>query len=139
MKGSDQIDTFVSHISDLFLCHSESILWTEDYLARPGDPILHDPARSQNIAVGYLGDTVTYFVRGRLFSTSGRANHVARIIRSMSVWNGCLLRRVPAYPITHGNISAELAHHLLTETLLVFTFGYGMDGLVFYEPDRGPM
>ena len=130
----DSVSALVSHFADFVLREPNARLWTEDYLARRGDPILsaRRPA-NDGVKVVYIEDTVTHLQVGKHLLASRRSDRIIKSIRSMSVWNGVFLHGL-SVGVTDGiTLQAPLLGHMQSEAAIVFVLTYGMDGFVFHR------
>lgn len=84
VKDYSAIDALASHFSEFMVAQSHAFLWIEDYLARPGDPILTTRSTG-SMTVVYLNSTVVYSVSGKALLASGQSNRTPRLTRSMPV------------------------------------------------------
>jgi hypothetical protein len=132
LKDYSAIDALASHFSDFMFAQSHAFLWIEDYLARPGDPILTTRSTG-SMTVIYLNSTIVYSVNGKALLASGQPNRTLRLTRSMPVWNGAFLRTLKFGFTGNTIVRAELLASILSEAMIIFVMAYDMDGFVFCE------
>ena len=128
VKDYSAIDVLASHFTEFMVAQSHAFLWIEDYLARPGDPILTTRSTG-SMTVVYLNSAVVYSVNGKALLSSGQPNRTLRLTRSIPVWNGAFLRALTFGFTGNTIVRAELLEPILSDAMIIFVMAYNMDGL----------